>query len=255
MSTPEAAGQQWNAEDYARTGRFVADLGVSVLGWLAPKAGERILDLGCGDAVLSERLMAQGCEVLGVDASPEMVAAAQSRGVTAAVVDAHELPYRHEFDAVFSNAALHWMKRDHDAVLAGVARALKPGGRFVAELGAAGNVVSMRSALHQALAARGVDAAGCDPWMFPTQAEYRARLEAAGFVIDRIECFERPTPLPGDVIGWMTTFARRFLDAVPEAERAAVIQEVREAVRPRLYNSGAWVADYVRLRFAAHIPT
>lgn len=247
----EAAGQRWSAEDYARTGRFVADLGMPLLSWLQPQAGERVLDLGCGDGVLSQRLALAGCEVRGVDASPEMVAAAQARGLSAEVCDAQALGFEREFDAVFSNAALHWMKRDPDAVLRGVARALKPGGRFVAEMGAAGNVVTIRSALHDALARRGIDACALDPWYFPSQAEYSGRLEAAGFVVRRIETFPRPTPLPGDLIGWLTTFAGAFTAAIPADQRAAFLEEVCEAVRPSLCQDGCCVADYVRLRFEA----
>jgi len=153
---------------------------------------------------------------------------------------------------VFSNAALHWMKRDPDAVLAGVARALRPGGRFVAEMGGAGNVAAIRGAVYDALTKRGIDAVGADPWYFPTADDYRARLEAAGFKVARIEKFPRPTPLPGDVQGWLRTFARAFLEAVPEPERDAVLAEVQESLRPQLGVAGVWTADYVRLRFIAH---
>ncbi|MDN5874944.1 MAG: class I SAM-dependent methyltransferase, partial [Sinobacteraceae bacterium] len=136
--TDEAAGQRWNAGDYASNARFVVDMAASLVDWLAPQAGEKILDLGCGDGVMTEKLAASGAEVRGVDASPEMVAAAAERGVDAQVMDGAQLDFDTEFDAVFSNAALHWMKRDPDAVVQGVQRALKPGGRFVAELGAQG---------------------------------------------------------------------------------------------------------------------
>jgi SAM-dependent methyltransferase len=247
-----AAGQQWSASDYARNGRFVAELAAPLLEWLAPRAGERILDLGCGDGALSAKITAVGAAVVGADASPELVAAARAQGLDARVIDAHELPFRNEFDAVFSNAALHWMKRDPDAVLAGVSRALKPGGRFVAEMGGAGNVASIRGGLHDALARRGVDADRADPWYFPRLAEYRQRLEGAGFEVARIEKFERPTPLPGDVTGWLTTFAQSFLKTVPESARDEVLSEVQGALRARLSDAGGrWTADYVRLRFIA----
>jgi len=247
-----AAGQQWDPRAYARNGRFVSELGTPVLDWLAPQAGERVLDLGCGDGVLTEQLVAAGCTVVGADASAEFVATARERGIDARLADGHELPFREEFDAVFSNAALHWMKRDPDAVLAGVARALRPGGRFVAEMGGAGNVAAIRGAVYDALTGRGIDAVGADPWYFPTADDYRARLEAAGFNVARIEKFPRPTPLPGDVAGWLRTFAQAFLEAVPEQERDAVLAEVQESLRPQLGVAGVWTADYVRLRFIAH---
>ncbi|MGH8444515.1 MAG: class I SAM-dependent methyltransferase [Solimonas sp.] len=247
-----AAGQAWDAVRYACNGRFVADLAASLVDWLAPQRGERILDLGCGDGALSERLVEAGAIVVGADASPELAAAARERGLDARVLDGHALPFADEFDAVFSNAALHWMKRDPDAVLAGVVRALKPGGRFVAELGAAGNIAAIRGALHDALARRGLDAAAADPWFFPTQADYRRRLQAAGFDIVAIESFSRPTLLPGDISGWLHTFAQAFLAIVPAAEHAALIAELQAGLHTQLANTaGQWTADYVRLRFIA----
>jgi trans-aconitate methyltransferase len=250
---PQPAGQVWNSSDYARHGRFVSDLGSSLLHWLGPQPGEHILDVGCGDGVLTEKIVTEGhAVVVGVDASPELVEAALQRGIDARLMDAHELRFNAEFDAVFSNAALHWMKHDPDAVIAGVLRALKPGGRFIAEMGAAGNVASIRGAIHDALSKRGIDACEANPWFFPTLADYQQRLERAGFLVERIETFNRPTPLPGDVRGWLTTFAQAFLQRLPHGERDEVLAEIQAALKPRLSNLvGQWTADYVRLRFKA----
>lgn len=248
-----AAGQQWDPGAYARNARFVSELGAPLLNWLQPRPGERVLDLGCGDGALTEKLAAAGCSVVGADASPEFVAAARARGLDAREVDGQALPFAGEFDAVFSNAALHWMKRDPDAVLAGVARALKPGGRFVAEMGGAGNVSTIRQALYTVLARHGQDAAARDPWFFPGAEDYRARLLAAGFAVQRLELFERPTPLPGEITGWLRTFAQSFLEPLPVPNQDAVLAEVQEALRPHLCKDGAWTADYVRLRFVAHL--
>src|SRR3546814_58872 len=148
-------------------------------------------------------MLEAGAQVIGADASPELVAAARERGIDAQIVDGQALSFNAEFDAVFSNAALHWMKRDPDAVLAGVWRALKPGGRFVAEMGGAGNIAAIRGEIHDVLARRGDDAASADPWFFPTLADYRRRLQAAGFDVVGIESFARPTLLPGDISGWL----------------------------------------------------
>jgi SAM-dependent methyltransferase len=243
--------QSWSPERYEKHARFVSDLGAPVVALLAPRPGERILDVGCGDGALTEKLAALGCDVVGVDSSPEQVAGACTRGLDCRVAGGEDLPFADEFDAVFSNAALHWMRRP-DAVIAGVRRALKPGGRFVGEMGGHGCVGAIVGALTAALARRGVDAADYHPWYFPTVEDYRGRLVAHGFAVDSIELFPRPTPLPGDVVGWLETFAESFTAPLPAAERPAFLGEVRDALRPVLADAdGNWTADYVRLRFAA----
>jgi SAM-dependent methyltransferase len=243
--------QTWDPDGYARHARFVADLGAPVVELLAPRRGERVLDLGCGDGALTIKLVELGCDVVAVDASAAQVEAARRLGLDARVMDAQALDFDGEFDAVFSNAVLHWMRRP-DAVIAGVHRALRPGGRFVAECGGHGCVATLRAALRAGLDRRGVDGAACDPWFFATADDYHARLERGGFAVDSIAVFPRPTPLPGDVTGWLETFAHAFTRALPEAERAAYLDEVRLAVRPALCDAdGRWTADYTRLRFAA----
>jgi len=241
--------QRWDPERYARTARFVSDLGAPVLDLLAPQAGERILDLGCGDGVLTAELVARGCVVVGVDASAAQVEAARDRGLDARVMSGERLAFDAEFDAVFSNAALHWMHAA-DAVIAGVRRALRPGGRFVGELGGHGCVAQIVAALRAALVAQGVDPEPIRQWYFPTDEEYRKRLEAGGFNVRSIALFPRPTPLPGDIADWLETFAQAFLAAAPD--RAALLDAVRTALAPALRAAdGRWTADYVRLRFAA----
>jgi trans-aconitate methyltransferase len=243
--------QQWDPDTYARNARFVSDLGAGVVELLAPQAGERILDLGCGDGALTEKLVAAGCLVVAIDGSAEQIAAARARGLDARCAQAETLPFEAEFDAVFSNAVLHWI-RDADAVLASVHRALKPGGRFVAEFGGAGCVLIIRTALSRALARRGLDAAALDPWFFPTDDAYRARLEANGFTVTTMTLFPRPTPLPGDVSDWLETFAQPFLGALAAGDRRTFIDEVRHEVQPQLFDGArGWMADYVRLRFSA----
>jgi len=243
--------QSWDPDQYARHARFVSDLGGPVVDLLDPKPGEQVLDLGCGDGTLTERLITAGCQVVAVDTSPEQVWAALERGLDARIVDATQLQFDSVFDAVFSNAALHWIS-DADSVITGVWRALKPGGRFVAELGGAGCVLSIREAFQLVLGRRGVDARTLDPWYFPTAAEYTARLETRGFAVNSISLFPRPTPLPSDVRSWLRIFAQPFLDGAEESERALLVEEVRTELEPRLLNAeGVWVVDYVRLRLAA----
>lgn len=246
----QTPGQRWDAERYAANARFVADLGAPVLDLLGPQPGEDVLDLGCGDGALTRTLAASGARVVGVDASPELAAAAAALGLDIRVADGQRLPFEAAFDAVFSNAALHWMP-DADAVLAGVHRALRPRGRFVGELGGHGNVAAICTALLATLAAHGV-AVPRVPWYFPTPAEYAAKLEAHGFAVDTIALIPRPTPLPTGMRGWLDTFADPFLQDVPAAERGAVLDDVSALLAPTLRDRGGrWSADYVRLRFAA----
>lgn len=241
----------WDPETYARNARYVADLATDVVALLAPQPGERILDLGCGDGALTERLGSFGCQVFGVDANPEMIEAARARGLDARVVDAEQLQFDAEFDAAFSNQALHWM-RHADAVIEGVWRALRSGGRFVAECGGRGCVEAIVSALYEGLARRGIDGSQLNPWYFPSPDEYAERLMRAGFRVDFIALIRRPTPLPGDIGGWIETFAHTFTGGLTSSERKEFVDDVRELVRPKLCSpDGAWVADYMLLRFAA----
>jgi trans-aconitate methyltransferase len=245
-------GQHWEAQRYARNARFVADLGQPVVELLAPQPGERILDLGCGDGALTRKLVELGCSVVGVDAGPDMIRAARELGLDAHVVDGHELAFEREFDAVFSNAALHWMKRDPQEVISGVARALRPGGRFVGEMGGHGNVAAIVTALLAVLERRGIDGRTAHPWYFPTPAAYRARLEGQGFKVETIDLIPRPTPLPTGMAGWSETFAEPFFKLLPEGLRQAVRDEMVELLTTSLRDeTGAWTADYVRLRFRA----
>jgi SAM-dependent methyltransferase len=238
--TQPATAQTWDAANYARQGRFVADLAGGVVDLLAPRAGQRILDLGCGDGALTAKIAATGADVVAVDASSSMVKAARERGLDARQLNIESLPFKTEFDAVFSNAVLHWV-RDQGAMLAGVRRALKPGGRFVAEMGGFGNIAAISVGLAAVLRQFGLDAYALENNFFPTTEQYRIRLEDAGFTVDTISLIPRPTPLPeSGMRGWLETFRRGLLDQLPEDRQ------------PVLYSSeGVWVADYVRLRFRA----
>lgn len=247
-----AGTQTWQAERYANNARFVADLGLPVLDLLAPKRGERILDLGCGDGALTAKLIETGAEVLGVDSAEDLLDAARKLGLSVQAMDGHKLTFDAEFDAVFSNAALHWML-DPDAVIAGVHRGLKPGGRFVGEFGGHGNVAACVVALMAVLNARGYDGPSRRLWFFPTPDEYAARLARHGFTVDSIELIPRPTPLLTGMRGWLDTFGENFFAVLPEAEREVAVDEVLALLAPVLRNeAGNWSADYVRLRFAAH---
>ena len=241
----------WDPERYARNARFVSDLGAPLLEILAPKSGEVILDLGCGDGALTERIALFGCRVVGVDASLAQISAARTRGLEVLVMDGQNLCFKNKFDAVFTNAALHWMKLPA-AVAAGVWHALRPEGRFVGEFGGKGNVGTICSALHAGLRRRGIEPAAIDPWYFPSAEEYSVILRAAGFTVNSAELIPRLTQLPGDISAWLETFAQPFLNAAGERERPAFLSEVARELEPLLRDDGKnWFADYVRLRFAA----
>jgi trans-aconitate methyltransferase len=245
--------QTWNSEGYAKNARFVTDLGAPVLELLAPRPGEHILDVGCGDGVLTKRIADLGCNVVGLDSSADFVASARKLGLTVVEKSASEMDFGPGFDAVFSNAALHWMK-DADAVLGRIAHALLPNGRFVAEMGGHGCVSTVLSALIDELEFRGYDGRGANPWYFPTVEDYGGRLADAGFSVRYIELIPRPTPLPGDVMGWLTTFAGCFTALLPEMDRTDYLECVRERIKPDLCDgAGQWTVDYVRLRFAAYL--
>lgn len=252
MSDAHTPPPHWNPARYAEHARFVSDLGLPVVDLLSPRPGERILDLGCGDGALTARLVERGASVVGVDASAEMVAAAVARGLDARVMDGTELTFDGEFDAVFSNAALHWMN-DADRVIDGVWRTLRPGGRFVAEMGGHGNTATLLDAVESALARHGATMPA--RWYFPTAESYRAHLEARGFIVQDLSLFARPTPLPGELVTWLDTFLTATLDALPTVTRRMIVSEIEESLRPRLRDAqGRWVLDYVRLRFKAVKP-
>lgn len=247
----------WDPALYAANAAFVPALGAAVLDLLAPQPGERILDLGCGDGALTAKLVAAGCAVVGVDADPAMVAAARAKGIDARLGDARALDFDAEFDAVFTNAALHWVGQP-DVVTAGVKRALKPGGRYVGEFGGHANIAAIRTALIAVLARHGFPPAGAETSYYPTDTAFRAVLERGGFAVDVCAIIPRPTPLPDSgMAGWLETFRGGFIDAagVPDELKDTIIAETAALLAPALQAAdGAWIADYVRLRFAAHLP-
>ena len=248
MSPAAVSTSKWDAADYARVGGFVAELGGAALDLLDPQPGERILDVGCGEGTLTEKIVERGAAVLGIDNSPEMIEAARAKGIEAVLMAAEGLPFTSEFDAAFSNATLHWVLEKEQAALA-IFRALKPGGRFAGEMGGEGNLKSLREALDEELIIRGyVPPLEPSNW-YASPEEFAAVYEAAGFEQIDARLIERPTPIEHGVAQWVTTFRRGWLDRaqVPEPERA----EIGAAVADRV---GSNIADYVRLRFIMRKP-
>jgi trans-aconitate methyltransferase len=248
LSSTTISTSKWDPADYARVGGFVAELGAAAVDLLDPRPGERILDIGCGEGTLTNKILERGATVLGIDNSPEMVSAAQASGIDALLLDVVEMTFAAEFDAAFSNATLHWVLEKEKAARA-IFCALKPGGRFAGEMGGEGNIATLREALDEELIIRGyqppVDAAN---W-YASPHEFADVYEAAGFEQIDARLIERPTPIEHGIAQWVTTFRRGWLDraGVPDGERA----EIGSAVADRL---GSNVADYVRLRFIMRKP-
>lgn len=241
--------QHWDAHAYGRHAAFVSALGADVLRLLGPSPGERVLDLGCGDGTLAAQLLRCGCTVVGVDASPSMVRSAKAKGVDARIVDGQTLQFQNEFDAVFTNAALHWMP-DTSAVMSGVWRSLKAGGRFVGEMGGQGNVATIVHALRKRLGPEQFERV--NPWVFPAHEDFEDLLCAHGFRVDQVGLLPRQTLLPGDVRGWLETFAQPFLQGVPGLDQQQLMASLEGDLRPVMCDLGGhWWADYVRLRFHA----
>ncbi len=247
-----AAHAGWNPADYAANAAFVPALGAAVLELLDPQPGESILDLGCGDGVLTQRIAEAGADVLGVDADAAMLAAAAARGLLVERADGQALAYEARFDAVFSNAALHWML-DGDAVARSVWRALRPGGRFVGECGGHGNVAALRAGIRAVLERHGL------PWAemqrYASADSWVATLAAAGFTDIEARIVPRPTPLPTGIVGWLRTFRAGFLGDLAPVRATAIMAEIEHFLAPMLCDAkGNWTADYVRLRFTARRP-
>lgn len=239
----------WDTTTYDRDFAFVSAYGAELLDWLQAQPGERILDLGCGTGELAERIANAGAAVIGIDSDPGMIQAARRRLPDAdlRVADGHDFAVDEPVDAVFSNAALHWMPAAVE-VLGCVSDALRHGGRFVAEMGATGNVATVMAAVDQACREAGLPERDW-PWFFPSPAQYAAMLEDAGLEIRELDFRDRPTQLAGDdgITGWLRMFAGPAMADVP----AQVVDRAVEIARRALWRDGAWWADYRRLRFRA----
>jgi SAM-dependent methyltransferase len=247
--------KRWDASRYDAGYSFVWKHGAGVIELLAPLAGEHILDVGCGTGHLTAQIAASGAQVVGIDRSDEMIATARRNypALRFEVADAERFRFPEVFDAVFSNAAIHWMK-DQRGVASSIRQALKPGGRFVAEFGGRGNVRRIEAGLRRALRQAGYDVSDEPYYYFPTVGEYSTLLESTGFTVTFAAWFERPTPLEGGEAGlrdWLQVFTDHFMKQVPMDQRPAIIEAVEDALRTALFRDGTWYADYCRLRVAA----
>lgn len=247
--------QQWNANLYDTKHKFVSSLATETVELLSPKVGERILDIGCGTGHLTQKIANCGAEVLGVDSAETMILQARQNypDLQFAVMDAINLEFTEEFDAVFSNAVLHWIKQP-EKVIAGVWKSLKSGGRFVAEFGGKGNIDSIQTALERAICQENSAFENLlNPNYFPSIGEYSSLLENQGFELTFATLFDRPTPLDGEsgMVNWLKMFRNSVLAAFSEDTQAKILANVEEQLRPTLYQNGTWFADYRRLRVVA----
>ena len=252
LSAAPASTSQWNAADYARVGSFVPQLGAAALDLLDPRSGEHILDVGCGDGALTRKIIERGASVVGIDNSVDMIDAAKAAGLDAHLLDAAAMRFDTEFDAVFSNAAIHWML-DKEAVAAAIFRSLKPGGRFAGEMGGEGNIATLRGGIRDELTARGYPVPAEDPQWYPSPDEFAQIYGGAGFAGIDARIIPRETDLASGIAEWVKTFRAGWLDAaeVPEAARDEVAAAIERRLEPQLRRpDGSWFADYVRLRFS-----
>lgn len=251
-----ASTSKWNAREYARVGSFVAALGGAALDLLDPQPGEHILDVGCGEGALTAKIVERGASVVGIDASESMVEAARAAGLDARLISAEDVAFDAEFDAAFSNAALHWVLGKERAAAA-IFKAIKPGGRFAGEMGGAGNIAILRSGIRAELQERGYSLPSQDPQWYPTPEEFTSVYLAAGFTEVQAQLIPRPTPLAAGVAAWVETFRAGWLDVakVPEADRPDIAAAIERRLAPQLRQpDGSWSADYVRLRFIMRKP-
>ncbi|MFF3102375.1 methyltransferase domain-containing protein [Viridibacillus arvi] len=245
----------WNATLYDTKHQFVSKYGEGLISFLNPQAGEQILDVGCGTGDLAAQIAESASKVIGIDQSASMIeqASQKFKHIPFQVKDAQNLGYSNQFDAVFSNAALHWMKSQEKAV-ASIYEALKDGGRFVAELGGKGNIQSIVEAIQQSFRELGYEyKAEKFPWYFPSVAEYVALLDEHGFNVHYVELYNRPTELSGEdgILNWLNMFSDSLLEHLTKIEKEKVIKRTEEHLKTTLYQDGKWIADYYRLRVLA----
>lgn len=247
---------QWASALYESKHSFVWQYGADCLELLSPQRNERILDLGCGTGHLTQEIAKQGAIAIGIDKAPTMIEQARKNypDLQFEVADATNFHFEELFDAVFSNATLHWIK-EPERVISCIWKALKSGGRFVAEFGGKGNIKAITTAINNALeAAENPVTPELNPWYFPNIGEYTTLLEKQGFSVTYATLFERPTALEDGEQGlqnWLEMFANNFLQAIPANKRSSVIQTIENQLRPQIYRDGTWFADYKRIRVVA----
>jgi len=240
----------WNANKYNKHADFVSKLAMPVVDLLEPKPNEKILDLGCGDGTLAQEIEKFGTKVIAVDLSEDMVAKTKDKGIEAYVMSATELNFKNEFDAVFSNAVLHWVK-DSITTIFNIKTSLKENGRFIAEFGGYGNIKYLTDAMQEVFNNHKEYGNFNNPWYFPKDTDYKKLLEDNGFEVEYIELIPRPTKID-DISNWLDIFANGIISNLTNEQQIEFKNEVRKILKPKIYTEqDGWVADYVRLRLKA----
>ncbi len=253
---PKRSFNEWDAELYTSKHSFVSNLAIDLLELLSPQTGEKILDLGCGTGYLTYKITTKGAKVVGIDNAPTMIEEAHRcyPDIKFLVGDGINIELKETFDAVFSNAALHWIK-ESKKVIHNIWRVLKPGGRFVTEFGGKGNIQTIISGIYEALDDAGYSSnKKFNPWYFPSIGEYATLLESEGFLLTFATLLERPTKLEDGEYGlrnWINMFATCFFEGIPEKKQNIIIDDIEDRLRSHLYKKGKWIADYKRIRIMA----
>ncbi len=240
----------WNANNYNKHADFVSILAAPVVKLLNPKKDEKILDLGCGDGTLAIDMEKVGAKIVAVDLSEDMVKKTNEKGIEAYVMSATKLIFQNEFDAVFSNAVLHWVKEPEIAIEK-IYNSLKKDGRFIAEFGGYENIKHLIDAMQIVFDMHPEYGEFDNPWYFPTQEEYKQLLQNCGFEVTYIEIIPRPTKID-DISNWLNIFANGIVSHLTSEQQNNFNNEVREILKPIIYSQkDGWVVDYVRLRLRA----
>lgn len=240
----------WDAKKYSTHADFVSNLALPLIDLLAPKPNEYILDLGCGDGTLALEIQKYNAKVIAVDLSEDMVKKAKSKGLEAYVLSATNLEYKNKFNAVFSNAVLHWVK-DSNLAIKQINKVLKPNGRFVAEFGAEHNIEQLVDAIKEVFLKNPQYGIFNNPWNFQSETIYEKLLKNNGFKIDYMEVIKRPTAID-DISNWLDIFANGIISNLNKQDKISFKNEVKDILKPKLYSSqNGWVIDYVRLKIKA----
>lgn len=252
----EAKTNIWKVDLYNKKHAFVYEYGQELIQLLDSQEDEFILDLGCGSGQLTNEISKSGARVIGMDSSNEMVSKAKNNypNLQFFVKDAASFQFEKPFDAIFSNAVLHWVKNKENTIVS-MYKNLKPGGRIVLEFGGSGNVKTIIESIKKSLKQRGyIENSTIENWYFPSISEYTFLLEKNGFEVNIAQLYDRPTELTDSKNGikdWIRMFGSTFFVDIPPEEKNIILEEIQNDLREKCFIEGKWYADYRRVRVMA----